>query len=101
MRFARLTITASFVYVRFHGLAGGAAHDYTDGELRPWAKFLRSTAQKGIDGFVYFNNDVNMRAPSNALLLIELVGPFAVSVRPTAKEGFTSKTQRTLTKDNG
>jgi uncharacterized protein YecE (DUF72 family) len=73
-----LEITARFVYVRFHGLDGGAAHDYTDRELRPWAKFLRHAARKGVDAFVYFNNDVNTRAPSNALRLIELVGPFAV-----------------------
>jgi uncharacterized protein YecE (DUF72 family) len=79
-----LEITASFVYVRFHGLAGGAAHDYTDAELRPWAKFLRSTARQGIDAFVYFNNDVNTRAPSNALRLIELVSSFAV--RPAQKQ---------------
>jgi uncharacterized protein YecE (DUF72 family) len=71
-------ITAKFVYVRFHGLAGGSAHDYTDRELQPWAKFLRSAARKGADAFVYFNNDVNTRAPSNALRLIELVGSFAV-----------------------
>jgi uncharacterized protein YecE (DUF72 family) len=73
-----LEITAQFVYVRLHGLAGGAAHDYTDRELRPWAKFLRHAARKGVDAFVYFNNDANTRAPSNALRLIELVGSSAV-----------------------
>jgi hypothetical protein len=51
---------------------------YTDRERRPWAKFLRHAARKGVDAFVYFNNDVNTRAPSNALRLIELVGSFAV-----------------------
>jgi uncharacterized protein YecE (DUF72 family) len=73
-----LEITANFVYVRFHGLEGGAAHDYTDRELRPWAKFLRGCAKEGLTGFVYFNNDMNTRAPLNALRLMELVGPSAV-----------------------
>ena len=40
--------TASFVYVRFHGLAGGAAHDYTDAELEPWAAYLRQCAGQGL-----------------------------------------------------
>jgi uncharacterized protein YecE (DUF72 family) len=35
-------------------------------------------ARTGVEAFVYFNNDVNTRAPSNALRLIELVGPFAM-----------------------
>jgi uncharacterized protein YecE (DUF72 family) len=56
--------TSSFVYVRFHGLKGGSAHDYTDQELEPWAEHLRRCARRGVKGFVYFNNDVNTRAPN-------------------------------------
>jgi uncharacterized protein YecE (DUF72 family) len=74
----RLEVTANFVYVRFHGLKGGAAHDYTDRELEPWAEHLRRCARQGKKGFVYFNNDVNTRAPGNALRLIEMVGKYAV-----------------------
>jgi uncharacterized protein YecE (DUF72 family) len=73
-----LEITGDFVYVRFHGLRGGAAHNYTDRELRPWARFLRTCAAEGITGFAYFNNDMNTRAPFNALRLMELVGSSAV-----------------------
>jgi uncharacterized protein YecE (DUF72 family) len=69
-----LEITAEFAYVRFHGLAGGAAHDYNDEELQPWAKFLRETANKGFPAFVFFNNDANSRAPLNAQRLMQLVG---------------------------
>ena len=32
---ADYTITSDFVYLRFHGLQGGAYHDYTDAELEP------------------------------------------------------------------
>ncbi|HEU4537472.1 MAG TPA: DUF72 domain-containing protein, partial [Polyangiaceae bacterium] len=59
-------LSADFAYVRFHGLEGGAAHDYRDRELEPWAEFLRSCARRKVDAYVYFNNDVNVRAPFNA-----------------------------------
>jgi uncharacterized protein YecE (DUF72 family) len=70
--------TANFVYVRFHGLKGGAAHDYTDRELEPWVEHLRRCARHGLKGFVYFNNDVNTRAPLNARRLMEMLGKYAV-----------------------
>jgi uncharacterized protein YecE (DUF72 family) len=71
-------VTSNFVYVRFHGLKDGPAHNYTDRELEPWAEHLRRCARQGARGFVYFNNDVNTRAPLNALRLIEMVGKYAV-----------------------
>ncbi len=79
-----LELTTDFVYVRFHGLEGGAAHNYTDRELRPWATFLRGCARHGVTAFVYFNNDMNTRAPLNALRLMELVGPSA-NLPPTGR----------------
>jgi uncharacterized protein YecE (DUF72 family) len=71
-------LTAGFAYVRFHGLEGGAAHDYTEEELRPWAEFLRGCARRGVIGFAYFNNDVNTRAPQNALLLMKMLGEWSI-----------------------
>ena len=71
-------LTAPFAYVRFHGLENGAAHDYTREELEPWANFLQRIAREGSKAFVYFNNDVNTRAPLNALTLMQEVGEFAV-----------------------
>lgn len=69
-----LTLTADFTYIRFHGLEGGAAHDYTEAELQPWADHLKLCARQGISAFVYFNNDVNTRAPMNALQLTRMAG---------------------------
>lgn len=66
-------VTADFIYVRFHGLADGAAHDYTEDELAPWAAYFRRQLNHGKKAFVYFNNDVNARAPENARLFRELV----------------------------
>ena len=73
-----LTLTANFVYLRFHGLEHGAAHDYTIKELEPWAEQLVNCAKERKPAFVYFNNDWNTRAPLNAKTLMEMVGGFAV-----------------------
>lgn len=72
------TVTTDFVYVRFHGLGGGFAHDYSKEELRPWARFLREASDEGRDGYAYFNNDARARAPKNALDLVEMLGDAAV-----------------------
>jgi uncharacterized protein YecE (DUF72 family) len=72
------TITSDFVYLRFHGLEGGAYHDYTTEELEPWAKQLRRAAERGLPCYVYFNNDLNTRAPLNAEALMKMVGKDAV-----------------------
>ncbi|HUR58367.1 MAG TPA: DUF72 domain-containing protein [Opitutaceae bacterium] len=72
------TVTSDFIFLRFHGLEGGAYHDYTDDELRPWAEQLGKAARKNIPAFVYFNNDLNTRAPLNGHAMMRLVGRHAV-----------------------
>ena len=72
------TVTADFVYIRFHGLEGGAAHDYTRVELQPWAAFIRKQSRAGKNVYAYFNNDVNVHAPDNAKMLMRMVGKAAV-----------------------
>jgi uncharacterized protein YecE (DUF72 family) len=76
------TVTANFVYARFHGLENGAAHDYTQKELEPWAEQLIQFSKQRRPAFVYFNNDWNTRAPLNAKLLMEMVGGLAVTPFP-------------------
>jgi uncharacterized protein YecE (DUF72 family) len=61
-----LAVTSDFVYLRFHGLEHGAAHDYTRRELQPWAEHCRRCRNNGTGVFAYFNNDLNTRAPGNA-----------------------------------
>lgn len=68
-----LTVTSDFIYVRFHGLDDGAAHNYTAEELAPWAAHVRRQMHRGKKAFVYFNNDVNARAPENARLFREML----------------------------
>ena len=68
-----LIVTADFVYIRFHGLEGGAAHDYSRAELQPWAAFIRKQSRAGKNVYAYFNNDVNVHAPDNAKVLMQMV----------------------------
>lgn len=67
-----LEVTSDIVYLRFHGLSGGAAHDYTRSELKPWAAHIKRQASCGRQVFAFFNNDANVRAPANAKLLMEM-----------------------------
>lgn len=67
------TVTGEFVYLRFHGLEGGFAHDYTRQELQPWADHCRAALRHGLRVFAYFNNDMNTRAPDNAKVFIEMI----------------------------
>lgn len=69
-----LTVTADLVYIRFHGLEGGAAHDYSYAELEPWAAHMRKQMRTGKTVFAYFNNDANARAPLNARSMMEMAG---------------------------
>lgn len=78
------TITADFIYGRFHGLEGGSAHNYTKKELEPWAEHLVKAAEERVSSYIYFNNDVNVRAPLNAKTLMGMVGHNAV--QPHTKE---------------
>lgn len=68
-----LTVTTDFIYIRFHGLENGAAHDYTHAELKPWAEHCREALGKELKVYVYFNNDWNVRAPKNAKELEEMI----------------------------
>ena len=70
-----LTVSSSLVYIRFHGLEGGGAHDYTQRELEPWAEHIRNQAAQHKKVYAFFNNDANVRAPNNAKLLIKMLRP--------------------------
>lgn len=61
-------ITASPVYLRFHG---DAAHggDYPDAALEAWARRIADWRSQGLDVFAYFNNDACGHALKNARTL--------------------------------
>ncbi|HEU0213145.1 MAG TPA: DUF72 domain-containing protein [Jiangellaceae bacterium] len=66
-------VTARFVYVRLHGAEELYVSGYTDAALDEWAGRCRSWLADGLDVYVYFDNDVKVRAPFDAIGLLERV----------------------------
>ncbi|MBV9349757.1 MAG: DUF72 domain-containing protein [Patescibacteria group bacterium] len=66
-------ILTNFVYVRFHGPSEWAASRYGSSRLAPWAARIREWSEKGIEVYVYFNNDIHGHAIHDARTLKRLV----------------------------
>jgi uncharacterized protein YecE (DUF72 family) len=64
-------VTADFAYVRLHGDTELYASGYSDEALDEWASLLRGWAEGGTDVYAYFDNDIKVRAPFDAIGLIE------------------------------
>jgi uncharacterized protein YecE (DUF72 family) len=71
-------VTSDFMYVRLHGAEELYVSGYTDQQLDAWAAELRgwmsgaATADGiGRDVYVYFDNDVKVHAPFDAIRLLE------------------------------
>jgi uncharacterized protein YecE (DUF72 family) len=65
-------VTADFVYIRLHGEHELYASGYEDASLQRWAERIRGWAAQG-DVYCYFDNDIKVRAPFDALRLMELL----------------------------
>jgi uncharacterized protein YecE (DUF72 family) len=66
-------VTSSYVYLRLHGGEVLYGSNYSDKELKEWAKKIDQWRTKRKDIFVYFNNDAYGFAIKNALTLKKLV----------------------------
>ncbi|QRP46734.1 DUF72 domain-containing protein [Amycolatopsis sp. FDAARGOS 1241] len=67
--------TADFTYVRLHGDVELYTSGYTDSALRTWAGKVTAWHDSGRrDVHVYFDNDVKVEAPRNAITLKNLLG---------------------------
>jgi uncharacterized protein YecE (DUF72 family) len=66
-------VTADFVYVRLHGAERLYVSGYGPAELASWATKIRAWRRRKRDVFVYFDNDVKVRAPFDALNLARLL----------------------------
>jgi uncharacterized protein YecE (DUF72 family) len=66
-------VTSNFLYLRFHGETILYGAEYSEGQLKEWAKFAKSYLNKGFDILAYFNNDAYGFAVKNALRLKELI----------------------------
>lgn len=75
----RDVITADFTYIRYHGRNQMFASDYTDKELSEEAARIRQYRRKGLDVYVYFNNDALGYAIKNARSLNRLTAQKGVS----------------------
>ncbi len=64
-------VTTDFAYVRLHGDTELYASGYSDRALDEWAALLRGWAEDGKDVYAYFDNDMKVRAPFDAMGLIE------------------------------
>jgi uncharacterized protein YecE (DUF72 family) len=62
--------TADFSYVRLHGDKKIYESGYDDEALDVWAERLRGCLDSGRDAYVYFDNDIKVRAPIDAMALI-------------------------------
>jgi uncharacterized protein YecE (DUF72 family) len=107
-------VTSDFIYVRLHGDEELYVSGYTDRALDEWARKIRAwtkgttparthrvgapaaRAPGGRDVFVYFDNDVKVRAPFDAMSLAHRLGigpapeslPDFAAVRETARRGW-------------
>jgi uncharacterized protein YecE (DUF72 family) len=64
-------VTADFVYVRLHGDEELYASGYTDKALDRWAGDVRDWLGAGLDVYAYFDNDLKVRSPYDAMGLRE------------------------------
>jgi len=69
-----LEVTADFVYVRLHGDVKIYTSGYTSRALDTWARRIRAWQRGGKDVYAYFDNDVKVRAPYDALNLMRKLG---------------------------
>jgi uncharacterized protein YecE (DUF72 family) len=63
-------VTSDFVYVRLHGDVKIYTSGYSDRALEGWARRVRRWARDERDVYVYFDNDVKVGAPFDALSLM-------------------------------
>lgn len=73
-RYPRLDrTTADFAYARLHGEEELYASGYDDASLDRWAAWVTAHIEAGRDAYVYFDNDIKVRAPFDAMALIARV----------------------------
>jgi uncharacterized protein YecE (DUF72 family) len=83
-----------FGYLRLHGATAKYSGSYSDQQLEGWAVWVEQQNERGLDVYVYFNNDVGGHAPRNALTLRSAVEARKVGALRTVR---TPRPLRTLT----
>lgn len=70
---AHETLTAPFLYVRFHGPAARYASLYSEEDMATAGRKIHEWLERGLDVYVYFNNDTHGYAIENARKLMEFL----------------------------
>lgn len=117
-------VTSDFVYVRLHGDEELYVSGYTKAALDEWERKIRGwtrgsnptrtkrvgspapLAKRGRDVYVYFDNDVKVRAPFDAMSLAHRLGlgpapetpPEASTIAETARRGWPAIKRRWVAK---
>lgn len=66
-------VTATNIYLRFHGPEELYASEYTDEQLKHYAKKIRKWVKEGYSVWAYFNNDIHGYAFADALRLKKIL----------------------------
>lgn len=67
-------LTADFVYARLHGNHKLYESGYSYQALNAWKNKIKNWESKGMDVFIYFDNDAKIHAPFNAMYLLKNLG---------------------------
>ncbi|HHY38467.1 MAG TPA: DUF72 domain-containing protein [Clostridia bacterium] len=92
------SVTSSIAYVRFHGRNKEKwyAHEtvserydylYSEEELAEWVPKIRTMSQQAKETYIFFNNCHAGYAPTNALMLMEMLGLSSVKEASDLSEG--------------
>ena len=68
-----IKVTTDFVYVRLHGPGDKYQGSYDEKKLTTWADQCKQWKKKGLDVFIYFDNDQYGYAAHNALTLKKML----------------------------
>lgn len=86
--------TSDFAYARLHGASELYVSGYSPAELRSWAKRVRDW-QREREVFVFFDNDVKVRAPFDARNLIRILDGKRPQPLPQAQASVTEEARTT------
>lgn len=77
-------VTADFVYLRLHGKGKMYVGGYDNNSLTLWKKRIEHWTSGKNDAYVYFDNDVKVEAPFNAMTLAKMMDVSTPGVRSAA-----------------
>jgi uncharacterized protein YecE (DUF72 family) len=86
--------TADFNYVRLHGAQELYTSGYDEPALQEWATRIEHWRTAGRDVFVFFDNDVNARAPLDAIALGQILDRRASTLRKDRPQGDGTMSRR-------